>query len=84
MNKILPLVLIVLTSCNNQSNNISASKANNSTDSAEAIKAIIKADIAWDSISAKNSAEGWVSFYSDDAIMMPPGEKACTDYASRL
>jgi ketosteroid isomerase-like protein len=86
MNKLVFLLssLIIITSCNNQSNNISTKKVNNSSDSIEAIKAILKADILWDSISAKNSAEGWVSFYSNDAIMMPPGESACTDNASRL
>lgn len=69
-----------LSACTNPSNK--SETAN--TDSTEAIKAITKADIAWDSASAKNSAEGWVSFYSDDAIMMPPGEKVCTDNVSRL
>ncbi len=45
--------------------------------------AIIQADSAWDRASEAKSAEGWLSFYSDDAIMMPPGEKICNDKSSR-
>lgn len=41
------------------------------------------ADSAWDKMSEAKSAEGWLANYSADAIMMPPGEKVCTDAASR-
>jgi len=47
------------------------------------MNAIMKADSAWDKASEAKSAEGWLSFYSDDAIMMPPGENVCKDKASR-
>ena len=50
--------------------------------SAEA-KAIALADSEWDKASAAKSIEGWLSYYSDDAIMMPPGENVCKDKASR-
>ena len=43
----------------------------------------MKADSAWDKASEAKSAEGWLSYYSDDAIMMPPGENVCKDKASR-
>jgi len=45
--------------------------------------AIAKADSTWDRVSEAKSDEGWLNFYSDDAIMMPPGEKVCKDKASR-
>ncbi|MFI5153972.1 MAG: YybH family protein [Chitinophagales bacterium] len=45
--------------------------------------AIMKADSAWDRASEAKSAGGWLSFYTDDAIMMPPGEPVCKDKASR-
>lgn len=86
MKKILTLLfagLIYLTACNNQSNKVKNTSAYLNQDSILAMKAIMKADIAWDSVSALNSAEGWLSFYTDDAIMMPPGEKVCLDKASR-
>jgi len=76
-------VVIYLTACNNQTNNIGNTKATVNLDSLASIAAILKADNAWDSVSALSSAEGWLSFYTDDAIMMPPGEKVCLDKASR-
>jgi len=76
-------VVIYLTACNNQTNNIGNTKSTVNLDSLASIAAIIKADNAWDSLSALNSADGWLSFYTDDAIMMPPGEKVCLDKASR-
>ncbi len=75
--------VIYLTACNNQTNKMENASATVNLDSTEAIKAILKADNAWDSVSALNSADGWLSFYTDDAIMMPPGEKVCLDKASR-
>src|SRR5579885_2946683 len=42
-----------------------------------------KLDSAWSAVSEQKSAEGWLSYYSADAIMMPPGEKVCADAASR-
>lgn len=75
------LAITFLTACKDQSAAISSS--NESTDSTAAIAAINKADSLWDDQSAHNSAEGWLGFYTDDAIMMPPGEKICTDTASR-
>ena len=75
--------LIYITACNNQSASVENVKTNVNSDSLAAIAALEKADIAWDSVSALNSADGWLSFYTDDAIMMPPGEKVCLDKASR-
>jgi ketosteroid isomerase-like protein len=75
--------LIYLTACNNETNKMDTTKATVNLDSTEAINTIIKADNAWDSVSALNSADGWLSYYTDDAIMMPPGEKVCLDKASR-
>ena len=43
----------------------------------------MKADSAWDKASEAKSADGWLSFYADAAIMMPPGENLCKDKASR-
>ena len=75
------LAIMLLSSCTNQSNAVTIS--NDANDSTDAISAINKADSLWDDQSAHNSAEGWLSFYTNDAIMMPPGEKSCTDIASR-
>lgn len=52
-------------------------------DQADDIIAIMKADSAWDKASEAKSVDGWLSFYTDDAIMMPPGENVCKDKASR-
>jgi ketosteroid isomerase-like protein len=59
------------------------SRSPGSNDHAADIAAIMKADSAWDKASAAGSAEGWLGFYADDAIMMPPGENVCKDKASR-
>jgi ketosteroid isomerase-like protein len=75
--------IIYLTACNNQTTSVDSTKTNGNSDSLAAIAALEQADIAWDSLSALNSADGWLSFYTDDAIMMPPGEKICLDKASR-
>ncbi len=84
MKKILLSFLLgaaILSACTNQPSTSSSNVG--STDSIDAIAAINKADSAWDIASSQNSAEGWLSFYTDDAIMMPPGEAVCTDKSSR-
>ena len=75
------VAIILLSACKDQTSTTASST--NSNDSTDAVAAIIKADSLWDDQSAHNSAEGWLSFYTDDAIMMPPGENTCTDKASR-
>jgi ketosteroid isomerase-like protein len=93
MNKlvfVLVAAVFYLTACNNQQTQSADSQKTN--DSLKAVIAadhssetatIMKADSAWDKASEAKSAEGWLSFYADDAIMMPPGEKVCKDKASR-
>ena len=86
MKKILFVIvpcLVFLTACIDNTNKVGIASVNSNVDMSKAILEIQKADIAWDSLAGQNSAEGWLSFYTDDAIMMPPGEKACTDKASR-
>jgi ketosteroid isomerase-like protein len=75
------VAMILLSACKDQTG--ATATTTNSNDSADAVAAINKADSLWDDQSAHNSAEGWLSFYTDDAIMMPPGENTCTDKASR-
>ena len=85
------LVLLILaaaffTACNNQSGSEktdNAQVASSTSDHSADITAIMKADSAWDKASEAKSADGWLSYYSDDAIMMPPGEDVCKDKASR-
>lgn len=78
----------LLISCNNKQDQ-SPSPASDSThisslnDRSSDIAAIKKADSAWDKASEAKSAEGWLGFYSDDAILMPPGEKVCNDKGAR-
>jgi ketosteroid isomerase-like protein len=88
--KLFPLILSValFTACNNQQNQSDSSKTENAqiasaSDHSADITAIMKADSAWDKASEAKSADGWLSYYSDDAIMMPPGENVCKDKASR-
>ena len=75
--------------CNNQQGQPTTSSKSDSTqtsvsnDHSSDSNAIMKADSAWDKASEAKSADGWLSFYSDDAIMMPPGENVCKDKASR-
>jgi len=79
-----------LSGCMNQQNQSAASQKTidslnailNEDHSSEAA-AIMKADSAWDKASESKSAEGWLNFYADDAIMMPPGENVYKDKASR-
>ena len=75
------MAMILLSACKDQTGATATTTYSN--DSADAVAAINKADSLWDDQSAHNSAEGWLSFYTDDAIMMPPGENTCTDKASR-
>jgi ketosteroid isomerase-like protein len=75
--------IILIASCSSSSTKTDVSNANTNSDSTAAVNAINKADSLWDDQSAHNSVQGWLSFYTDDAIMMPPGEKTCTDKASR-
>ena len=82
MKKVLfPLFAVILfAACNNNSQ---PADHQNSSDSSSAVAAILHADSAWSKASEAKSAEGWLSYYSDDAIMMPPNEKVCIDKASR-
>ena len=84
------LATLYLTACNNPQ-----SQTSNDQKITDSVKtqvdenhtsdrnAIMKADSAWDKASEAKSVEGWLSYYTDDAIMMPPGEKICIDKASR-
>jgi ketosteroid isomerase-like protein len=74
---------IALSACTSSSTKTETGNSSNTNDSTASVNAIFKADSLWDDQSSKNSAEGWLSFYTDDAIMMPPGENTCTDAASR-
>ena len=82
--------LCYLTSCTNQVNQtadyqktIDSLKTIISEDHSSEIAAIMKYDSLWDKASEAKSTEGWLSFYADDAIMMPPGENVCKDKTSR-
>ena len=82
--------VIYLSACKapeNQNTNaqttIDSLKAVIAMDHSSEAAAIAKLDSAWDRASEAKSLEGWLSYYSDDAIMMPPGEKVCRDKASR-
>ena len=74
--------VILFTACNNKDKTAS-SQTTTAEDHSSEVAAIMKADSAWDKASEAKSAEGWLSYYSDDAIMMPPGENVCKDKASR-
>ena len=81
--------VICLTACTSQQNQsayqqtIDSLKAVINADHSSEAAAIASADSAWDKASEAKSVEGWLSFYADDAIMMPPGENVCKDKASR-
>ncbi|MES2430987.1 MAG: DUF4440 domain-containing protein [Bacteroidota bacterium] len=91
MTKLFALIfsVAVFTGCNNKQDHSMNHSGSDSTqasvtnDHSVDIAAIMKADSAWDKASEAKSAEGWLSFYTDDAIVMPPGEKVCKDKASR-
>lgn len=86
---VLAFSVALITACNNRQNQSTNSSKSDSTqpsvsnDHSSDIAAIMKADSAWDKASEAKSTDGWLSFYSDDAIMMPPGENVCKDKASR-
>jgi ketosteroid isomerase-like protein len=44
--------------------------------------AIEKLDQEWNAASMAHSADGWLGFYSDDAIVMPPNETMHSDKAA--
>ena len=73
---------ILFTACNNNKTENTQTPTTAEDHSSE-VAAIMKADSAWDKASEAKSAEGWLSYYSDDAVMMPPGETVCKDKASR-
>jgi len=81
--------ILLIASCNNQQDRSTTSSKTDSTplngtdDHSTDVAAIMKADSAWDKASEVRSADGWLSFYADNAIMMPPGENVCKDKASR-
>ena len=75
--------IILFTACNNKDKTASSQTTTTTEDHSPEVAAIMKADSAWDKMSEAKSAEGWLSYYSDDAIMMPPGENVCKDKASR-
>ena len=77
------VAVLLLAACTSQSSTTQGSSANSSADSLAAVNAINKADSLWDDQSAHNSVQGWLDFYTDDAIVLAPGEKACKDKASR-
>ncbi len=93
MNKFLLLlsaVVLYLTACTHPQDQsasyqktIDSLKVIMTTDHSAEAAAISKADSEWDQASAAKSAERWLSYYTDDAIMMPPGENVCKDKASR-
>ena len=76
-------IAISFVACSDKTQDPKSSSDSNTEDHSGGVAAIMKADSAWDRASEAKSAEGWLSYYSDDAIMMPPNEKACKDKASR-
>ncbi len=83
-------VVLYLTACTNQQNQpagnqktIDSLSAIINKDHSSEVAAIMKADSAWDKASAAKSVEGWLNFYTDGAIMMPPGEPVCRAKTSR-
>ncbi len=74
---------LLLLACNNSSEKKDDQRSTANGDQAAAVATIRAADSTWSVISEKKSAEGWLNYYSADAIMMPPGEKVCADPASR-
>jgi ketosteroid isomerase-like protein len=82
--------IFYLTACTDPQNpladyqkTIDSLKAIITEDHSSDVAAIMKADSAWDRASEAKSVEGWLSFYTDNAIMMPPGENVCKDKTSR-
>lgn len=87
---LLPLLsFIIITACNSKKKSSDDQKVSDnqsnmtSSDHTVDVTAIMKADSAWDRASEAKSVDGWLGYYADDAIMMPPGENVCKDKASR-
>ena len=92
MNKlvsILVLAVLFLTACSNPQGQVE--KYQKTIDSLQAIiamdhssetAAILKADSDWSAVSQTNSVEGWLKFYTPDAIIMPPNDKMQMDKAT--
>ena len=81
--------VIYLTACNNPQNEsanyqktIDSLKAIIADDHSSEAVTIMKTDSAWSVASQANSVEGWLSFYTPDALVMPPAEKMHTDKES--
>ncbi len=77
------MAVILMSACKNESTTTEIEKTSSLSDSTAAVNEINKTDSLWDDQSAQNSVKGWLSFYSDDAIVLPPGENICKDKASR-
>ena len=82
--------VLCLAACNSPENRtagdqktIDSLKAIVNEDHSSETAALMSADSAWDRASEAKSADGWLAFYADDAVMMPPGGKVCADNASR-
>jgi len=75
------MMVALLSACTNTTSTTAMSS--NSNDSTTAVKEINKADSLWDVESSKNSVQGWLNYYSDDATLLAPGEKMCNDKAGR-
>src|SRR5437870_3057925 len=76
-----PLIAVIsFTAC---SDNNQTSDHSTTADSSAAVAAIMKNDVDWSKVSEAKSADGWLAFYADDAMMMPPGGALCKDKASR-
>lgn len=84
MRKVLVFVLAmgIFTACTNNNQTADHKDASDSL-KASGIAAILKADSAWSKASEAKSANDWLSYYADDAIMMPPNGNVCKDKASR-
>src|SRR6476660_7786002 len=90
-NQLLYIVVVAtIFSCNDQKGqSTTAPSTPGSTvtsvadDNSSAVAAIMKADSAWDKASEAKSVEGWLNFYADDAIVMPPGDNISKDKAAR-
>ena len=86
---ILLITILSFSACSNDNHStdahkdVDSAKVTSNDDHSEDIAAIKKADEEWSKASEAKSAGGWLSFYHEDAIMMPPNERICTDKASR-
>ncbi len=76
------LAVILFSACKSGATSTEATTSN-VNDSTAAVNAINKADSLWDAQSAINSVPGWLGFYSDDAIILPPGDIMVKDKVGR-